>query len=654
MTAEKSKFKIREPRGAASAMQLEKYYFASEITVLAVCFVMMILLLVSFKVRMKSFRIFAAMLWMLIIATLSDLMLHYLIERNPDTPLQLVYGLRSLYHVLLFCMLHHFIAYTCEVTSLPEKSRRPYTLGATVLLAVFSAADVIGIWSGRTMHILDGKIAFEGSLVFTAGYIALVLLQFVLMLRVRHRLYKRVMNGFFGVIAVSLLVLATARIRIQSTYTASTFLFPLIAIMYLMHSNPYDAELGANDLRGLNNLIRYSDEKNTSYLYLSLYMRELDQNGKTMSEELRGLIRHVAETYYRSSALFQVSNGHMLLIVPKDRNPDYEKRTREVLEQFNIEYENFRYDFKIVIGQSTRELSRRNDYISFIRSIHARIPENTIYRVRPDDLDKFRSYEAILKELADIAAKKNPEDPRVLVYCQPVYNIKTGRYDTAEALMRLKHSELGIVYPDQFIPLAEENGYIHALTEIILNKTCRALCNLIAEGYIITRISVNVSALELRDQDFCGDIDRIIEGSGVETSRIAIELTESRNDSDFILMKERIEELKGKGITLYLDDFGTGYSNMERILELPFDIIKFDRSMLIAGGQSKRSEQVLGSLAELFSKLDYSVLYEGVEDEKDESMCRELNASYLQGYKYSRPIPISELRRFLVKEGRDA
>ena len=630
-------------------MQIEKYYPASEITVLGVCFVMLVLLFVSFKVRMKSFRIFATMLGMLIVATGADLTLHYVIAGHPDAPRPLVYGLRSVYHVLLFCLLHHYCAYTCEVTNLPEKQRKPWIILATAMLILFSVADVVGIYSGRTMHIIDGEIAFEGSAIFLAGYIAFVTMLLVLLIRVRHRLYKRVMNGFFGVMAISEVVLIVARLRGQSTYTAATFLFPLIAVMYLMHSNSYDIHLGANDLRGLNNLIRYSDEHDKHYLFLSLYMRELDETGKTFSEEMRALIRHVAESYYRGSALFQVSNGHMILMVPISRNPDYEERTRRILEQFDVEYENFRYDFKMVIGQSTKELSRKNEYISFIRSIHARIPENTIYRVQPDDLNKYRKYEIILKELADIAAKQDPEDRRVMVYCQPVYNIRTGKYDTAEALMRLKHDELGIVYPDQFIPLAEENGYIHALTEIILAKTCRVLRNLVAEGYEITRISVNVSALELRDSDFCGDISRIIDGNGIDSSRIAIELTESRNDNDFMLMKERIEELKGKGITFYLDDFGTGYSNMERILELPFDIIKFDRSMVIAGSQSKRSEQVLGSLAELFSKLNYSVLYEGVENEKDEQLCCDLNASYLQGYKYSKPIPISELRGFLAR-----
>ena len=633
-----------------STIRLEQYSPSSEITVLAVCLVMLILLLVSFKVRMKSFRIFAMMLGMLTAATSADLMLHYLISHNPGTPAFVVYGLRSMYHVLLFGMLHHYVAYTCEATTLSWIKRRPFIIIATVLLVVFSVADTIGIFSGRTMHIVDGVISFEGSTIFTAGYVLFVLLLTVLLLRVRHRLYKQVMLGFFAVMLVSLIVLATARLRIQSTFTASTFLFPLVAVMYLLHSNPYDAKLGANDLRGLTNLINYINENNQQYLFMSLYMRELGENGKTMSDEMRDLIRHVAETYFRKSYLFQVSNGHMLLMVPKSRNPNLESRLEKILEQFRIEYQNFRYDYKMVIGESTPELKRRNEYISFIRSIHARIPENTIYRVHPGDLDKYRNYEVILKELADIAAKKDPEDPRVLVYCQPVYNIKTDRYDTAEALMRLRLEDLGLVFPDQFISLAEENGYIHALTEIILSKTCQSLHDLLSEGYRITRISVNVSALELRDQDFCGDINRIIDRSGVDCSRIAIELTESRNDSDFLLMKERIEELRKEGITFYLDDFGTGYSNMERILELPFDIVKFDRSMVIAGSQSKRSEQILGSLADLFSKLNYSVLYEGVEDEKDELMCRALSASYLQGYKYSKPIPIGDLRRFLSKD----
>jgi len=86
---------------------------------------------------------------------------------------------------------------------------------------------------------------------------------------------------------------------------------------------------------------------------------------------------------------------------------------------------------------------------------------------------------------------------------------------------------------------------------------------------------------------------------------------------------------------------------MERIMALPFDIIKFDRSLVTASGDSPRSRQIVGALANMFSELNYSVLYEGVEKDSDEAMCRGMRATYLQGYKYARPVPIERLRDYL-------
>ena len=274
---------------------------------------------------------------------------------------------------------------------------------------------------------------------------------------------------------------------------------------------------------------------------------------------------------------------------------------------------------------------------------------NDVYIVGKKDVDLFNRYEYILEQLTDIYKKRDMRDERVLAYCQPVFNIKTGKYDTAEALMRLNLPDIGMVFPDQFIPVAEEHGFIHVLTEIILTKTCDAIKSLMSEGYDVNRISVNVSVMELRDEKFTSDIDDIIEASAIPNDKIAVEITESRNDSDFLMMKDRIEELRRRGIKLYLDDFGTGYSNMERIMELPFDIIKFDRSLVIASDADERSEKMVKSLAGMFSELNYSVLYEGVENDGDEIRCINMSASYLQGYKYSKPIPIADLNRFFAK-----
>ena len=147
---------------------------------------------------------------------------------------------------------------------------------------------------------------------------------------------------------------------------------------------------------------------------------------------------------------------------------------------------------------------------------------------------------------------------------------------------------------------------------------------------------------------------RVIRANDIPFEKIAVELTESQNETDFNMVRDKINHLKEYGITFYLDDFGTGYSNMERIMELPFDIIKFDRSMVIESAQSRNSEFMVNTFADMFRKLDYGVLYEGVEDESDEARCIRMLAGYLQGYKYSRPIDITGLGNFLSPQPKAA
>lgn len=339
----------------------------------------------------------------------------------------------------------------------------------------------------------------------------------------------------------------------------------------------------------------------------------------------------------------------MLLMMPARSNPDFDLQVKEAISAFKKEYDKLHADFKVVIGKSIGEISRRNEYLSFIKDIHRNMEINSFHRVDEKDVTTFNRSEDILKELEDIFKKHDLNDDRIIPYCQPVYNIKNGKYDTAEALMRLNLPGLGMVFPDQFIPLAEEHGYIHILTKIILHKTCECIKNLLSEGYEVKRISVNVSMPELRDETFTADIEKIIGSSSIPTGKVAIEITESQSDSDYLNVKDMIEKLKGTGIKFYLDDFGTGYSNMERIMKLPFDIIKFDRSLVFASQSDERSEKIVGRLAGMFSDLHYSVLYEGVEDENDEKRCISMSASYLQGYKYSKPIPMDELRNFFSK-----
>ena len=163
------------------------------------------------------------------------------------------------------------------------------------------------------------------------------------------------------------------------------------------------------------------------------------------------------------------------------------------------------------------------------------------------------------------------------------------------------------------------------------------------------RISVNISYIQVLKSNIISDILQVIEQHQVDPSKVIIELTES----GLLLADSRIAKLwnrlKEKGIQLALDDFGTGYSNFDRILSLKLDVVKFDRSLLLMADQDANSRFMLDYFSTAFERLGYKVLYEGVETDAQEELCIISHADYLQGYKFSKPIPIEELPRFLTR-----
>lgn len=625
------------------------YYPMGDVMVIAICVIIFILIGFSYVRKSRSFLYFIFINVTILLAAAVNIIYNVKFITNITGDYTTVYILRILYHALLFSTLLLYVVYITEVLRLEISKKYPVITISIIVYIIAVVADIVKTVSGKSYVITSQGLMTSGRDLFLYGYLGFIVIILFLMIVYRKRLYKRVMSGLYGTMIVSFVMLVIQNRYNQTSYTVGTFLFPAIAMLYIIHSNPYDISMGAIDVRAMEDMIRFNYERKRELIIMSLLLEEFNGEGKTFPTEIQGIIRKFSGDYFKGAVLFQINNGNMMLLAKKKSNPDYENKINKLLNAFMVEYEKYRFDYKIIFGESVDEVSRRNEYVNFLDSIYRNMHINSVHMIDYNDVVSFNKYEEILEELEDIYRAKNLRDPRVLVYCQPVFNIKTGKYDTAEALMRLKLSNIGMVFPDQFISLAEEKGYIHVLTEIILQKTCDEIKYLIQENYDVHRISVNVSVMELKDDHFCDDISGIIRNSGIPDEKIAIEITETQTESDFLVIKSRINELKEHGIKFYLDDFGTGYSNMERIMELPFDIIKFDRSLVLASGSDNRSEKMVGSLANMFKNLDYSVLYEGVENDSDEEMCINMAASYLQGYKYSRPIPIIDLKNFFSK-----
>ena len=262
-----------------------------------------------------------------------------------------------------------------------------------------------------------------------------------------------------------------------------------------------------------------------------------------------------------------------------------------------------------------------------------------------EDYEKQLSAIDLTEELRK--SVKNHCEGFYLVY-QPQVSINGYDVVGAEALLRFRSPYRGVVPPDQFIGILEQSGMIVQVGNWILAEAI-SQCAKWRKFNPKFRMSINLSYVQLEYQDLSQVIYDLLEKEQLPGEAIILELTESMQLQDYTKYNQLFYQWGKRGIQISMDDFGTGYSNMERIMELPFDIIKFDRSLVLASGSDDRSEKMVGSLANMFKDLDYSVLYEGVENDSDEEMCINMAASYLQGYKYSKPIPIIDLKNFFSK-----
>ncbi len=639
-------------------MQTQQYFdnysAVGDLTVIAINVAIVVLLCVSYVKKNRNSALFLNILLYLSLAALVNVICHTVYTTVYNGDYTLVYILRILYHVFLFSTLLIYVVYIVSFLELGRVSKRLIMFASTAVYVMVIALDILTTANGTGFRLDENGKQIKTINMFLVGDILFVSIITFVLAKYGKKLFKRVMNGFYGTIIISFLILFMQGSHGQTSFTTVSFIFPTIAMLYLLHSNPYDVEMGVTNLESFEDTISYFSRSKTPFLYVSLYLPDFDHEGAVIPNDIKELMKELSLTLFKGVSSYQVSPGHMIFVAKRSINKDYKKKSANGVITITSLIDKLGYSYKIILGSSDDELSSRNCYLNFFENIHRRMSMNEVHISSDDDVKAHKEFEYIVKELADISKKRDLDDPRVLAFCQPVYNIKTNKYDSAETLMRLDLKECGLVAPYKFIPVAEDLGFINALTTIIISKACREIKALEEEGYDFKRISVNVSMLDMKNSTFTEDVMKIIDGSGIIEKKIAFEVTESQSEFDLNLVKTRIAELKEKGIKFYLDDFGTGFSNMERLLELPFDIIKFDRSLVIASNSDERSEKMVGKLASMFAELDYRVLYEGVEDEDDELRCRKMSASYLQGFKYSKPIPIYDLRKFFdFKEGHD-
>lgn len=230
------------------------------------------------------------------------------------------------------------------------------------------------------------------------------------------------------------------------------------------------------------------------------------------------------------------------------------------------------------------------------------------------------------------------ENNELIVYYQPKFNIFTDKIVGSEALIRWKHPTMGMISPMKFIPIAEKNKFINKIGNWIFEEVCSSLRKCIDEGIEVVPIAVNISRVELYQSDLLDNFVDCIKKYNIDPELIEIEITETTALNNTSFINAKLNEIKALGIKVAMDDFGTGNSNLSNLKNIPIDILKLDRSLLVDIEKNNKTEVMVNSIVNLSKNLCMSTICEGVENINQVEIIKNTGCEIVQGYVFSKPI----------------
>jgi EAL domain-containing protein (putative c-di-GMP-specific phosphodiesterase class I) len=245
------------------------------------------------------------------------------------------------------------------------------------------------------------------------------------------------------------------------------------------------------------------------------------------------------------------------------------------------------------------------------------------------------------------------ERDEFVLYYQPKVSLATGNLTGAEALIRWEKPLTGLVPPNEFIPILEETGLIHAVGQWAMRKAVADYLRWRNAGLPAVRLSVNVSPLQLRQRDFVAEVERTVGLDPESAAGLELEITEGVIMEDIVHSITSLNAIRALGVTVAIDDFGTGFSSLSYLAKLPVDSLKIDRSFVIEMTSGPEGLALVSTIISLAHSLRLIVVAEGVETEAQSQLLGLLNCEQMQGFLFSKPLPAEVFEsQFLAQPAR--
>ncbi|MFS0575727.1 EAL domain-containing protein [Sporosarcina sp. 179-K 3D1 HS] len=250
------------------------------------------------------------------------------------------------------------------------------------------------------------------------------------------------------------------------------------------------------------------------------------------------------------------------------------------------------------------------------------------------------------KTLLEMELRQALKKGQLYLHYQPQFNTKTGQLKGLEALARWKHPSLGVISPGRFIPIAEETGLILPIGHWIISTACQQAKKWEKKGLPAVRISVNVSMRQFMQSAFVSQVQNILDETGLHPKKLNIEITESMT-MDVDLCQSVLSQLNEIGVSVSIDDFGTGYSSLSYLGSFPISHLKIDQSFVQE--MTPKNRVIVKSIIDLAKNLNLNVIAEGVETEEQALFLNNLQCDEVQGYLFSKPLPVMEVEELLIE-----
>ena len=304
---------------------------------------------------------------------------------------------------------------------------------------------------------------------------------------------------------------------------------------------------------------------------------------------------------------------------------------------------NFRFDMKVCLIRYPEDLTSMSDIINLGHKF-PQLGEIDQSFFPASEIIKSRDYDIVnhMEEILSRALAANEFE----MYYQPIYDNRRKRFSSAEALLRLIDSEYGMISPGIFIPYAEANGLILPIGEIVLEQVFRFISEHDLAALGLSYIEINLSVAQGLQTDLPQTVERLQKQYHIEPKQVNFEITETLHDSISDVLDRNVRTLRDMGYGFSLDDYGVGYSNIQRMSRLPLDIIKIDKS-LVDDMFSEDGRVIIHNTVRMMQGIRKELVIEGVETREEVEALSEMSCDFIQGFYYSKPLPVEAFVQFL-------